>query len=372
MSVIFDPPRYNNPEEVIGLTLTIASIPILTWNLYRIGKVFRTKRTWFLFSFMLLVVFNLAYEILALYSTYIGTNVALTILRTDCISTTVFLLAFVIREIVCIFAVADPTVPRWMPNAVCGLLVIIFIGTVTPRYFLYILYVSVRENNFMAKWGSFAYLNPILTLVVYETVFLYTLWTLYRRRAEIRSLISECREADGTGSGKRRPSMVRRRSSVRASTGSDRPKGFSTPWFCCYQVHMHAGDAAIVNVSINVVVMMVVQSVLSFAMNNAGLVARPGPSYGWRMSQQYFVIGGFCNSMMCVLIWDVVQSLKKLLLSERMTGAAIVSTMATGTQSAAGATASTTSTATIAMTKTVASVAPLPATIKSVVQTDST
>ncbi|KAI8925925.1 hypothetical protein BC831DRAFT_250673 [Entophlyctis helioformis] len=149
--VTFDPPRYDIALEVIGLVVTISVIPMLIWHLYRIVVAYQSKGTWFLAVFLVQAVCSLSYEFLALYTTFIDTNVYLTIMRTDLASSTILLMPFVLREIMTTFAVADPSIPAWAPNVVCGLLLVIFFATMTPRYFLYILYVSVREDSFIAK-----------------------------------------------------------------------------------------------------------------------------------------------------------------------------------------------------------------------------
>ncbi|KAI8925926.1 hypothetical protein BC831DRAFT_458857 [Entophlyctis helioformis] len=359
MATLFDPPKYDNPQEIIGLILTVTSIPILVWQLYRLVTVYRTKRTWFIVIYISLTVLNLTYELLAVYTNYITTNVSLTVLRTYVSTTSVIFVAFVVREIVSIFSVADSRLPSWTANAVLGMLLAVFFAFMPPRYFLYISYVSTSEKSFIARWGSYAFLNPLLTMAINEVVFIYALYTLYRRRASIRLMAAENNSTKGANStassGSRRSSMIRRRSST-TSRGAKFPKGHVSPWFCCFMVYMNAGDVAIINVAINIFTMMLLQFLLTIAMNTAAQVGRPAPSVGWRMAQQYFAMAGFANSMISVLIWDVVQGLKTLLLSERVGGSA----------SAASGTTSTVSHSTPAPAgKTIASKPAQPPTVKS-------
>ncbi|KAI8925923.1 hypothetical protein BC831DRAFT_458852 [Entophlyctis helioformis] len=369
--IVFDPPRFDNALEIAGLTLTILVIPLVAAHLFVITRTLYTRQTPFLILFWVMTLLNLVYELTALYSTYIGTNFALTIARTDTISTSVWLLAFVMREIMSIFASVDPSIPNWVPNAVAALLTLIWASTMTPRYFLYIYFVSARENFWMAKWYAYTFLFPLLSVGPQECVFLFALWTLYKSRSHIRAQVIETirsaravdprtRESNAllpAGSPSMKPNrglwvMLNAKASPAATPRSSatspspaasplpapspspspsprrvrRPRSRRssmstgsqvTPWFCCYQLSMSAGDAAITGVACNVVLLMACNLVLCFAMNTAAQVAKPPPSAGWRMSQNYFIVGGFSHSLSCIVVWQVIVDLKRLLLAGR-------------------------------------------------------
>ncbi|KAI8925924.1 hypothetical protein BC831DRAFT_458853 [Entophlyctis helioformis] len=105
---------------------------------------------------------------------------------------------------------------------------------------------------------------------------------------------------------------------IRAASppGTAHRKGFVQPWFLCGLAMMRIGDAAIAGVALNMLAVMACQSILSYCLNAAAITALPPPSFEWRLSQQYYALGGACTSIICVICWQIIVDLKRLLVAD--------------------------------------------------------